>query len=117
MRLPWWGVLCGIVGGLVVMFLFDHFGKVALARPTLYSAAVVVAAVMMQWQLRRQIWFWVTMTAIAGLHIPLILFVPWTTNWVPAFVIVPFAAADLYAILTVLSRVGKYVARSESSQR
>jgi hypothetical protein len=35
LRLPGWGVLCCIVGGLPVPWLFDHFGKLNLALPTL----------------------------------------------------------------------------------
>jgi hypothetical protein len=27
LRLPWWGVLCAIIGGLPIVWLFDHFGK------------------------------------------------------------------------------------------
>ena len=49
------------------------------------------------------------MTVIAALHVPLILFVPWTTRWVPAFVAVPLGLADLYAMLAILSVVGKFM--------
>jgi hypothetical protein len=45
MRLPWWGVLGIIVGGLPVLILFDHFGKYNLARPTLTSAIMVTIAI------------------------------------------------------------------------
>lgn len=83
MRLPWWGVLCVIAAALPILLLFDHFGKLALARPTLYSAAVIGIAIAMRWNLRRHLWFWSTMAAIAALHIPLILYVPWTTKSVP----------------------------------
>jgi hypothetical protein len=47
------------------------------------------------------------MTVIAALHVPLILFVPWTTKWIPAIVIIPIGPADLYAMLAILSVVGK----------
>lgn len=108
-RLPWWGVLCVIFGALPLLFLFDHFGKLALARPTLTSVAMVTIAIALRWQLRRHVWFWITMAVIAALHVPLILFVPWTTKWVPAFVIIPIGMADLYAMLWILSVVGKFM--------
>lgn len=47
------------------------------------------------------------MTVIAALHVPLILFVPWTTKWIPAIVIIAIGPADLYAMLAILSVVGK----------
>jgi hypothetical protein len=52
MRLPWWGVLCIIAGGLPLMFLFDYFGKLALALPTLDSVAMVTIAIAIKWKLR-----------------------------------------------------------------
>jgi hypothetical protein len=113
-----------VVGGLSVIFgtlllaaLFDHFGSFDLARPSLISVAIVSVAIALRWKLRRHVWFWITMTFLAALHLPLILFVPWTTRWIPAVVIAPFGMADLYAMLWVLSVVGKFVGRPKSSER
>lgn len=109
MRLPWWGVLCVIVGALVLGLLFVYFGRFDLARPTLFSVAMVAIAIAMRWKLRRHPWFWGTITILAALHVPLILFVPWTTKWVPALLIIPFGLADLSVMLWVLSVVGKFM--------
>ena len=117
MRLPWWGVLCVILGGLPPMLLLVYFGKRELALPTLDSAAVVTIAIAMRWQLRRHVWFWITMTVIAALHVPLILFVPWTTKWVPAIVITPIGIADLYVMLAIVSLVGKFMEGPKTSER
>lgn len=57
------------------------------------------------------------MVLLAALHLPLILFVPWTTEWIPATVITPFAMADLYAMLWLLSVVGEFVERPKNSAR
>jgi hypothetical protein len=99
------------------MFLFDRFGKLALARPTLDSVAMVTIAIAMRWKLRGHVWFWITMTTLAALHVPLILFVPWTTKWVPAIVIIPIGLADLYVMLTIVSVVRKFVERPITSER
>ncbi len=117
MRLPWWGMVGIILGGLPVLILFDHFGKYNLARPTLTSIIMVTIAVAMRWKLKRHMWFWITMIVFAALHVPLILFVPWTTRWVPAFAIIPIGMADLYIMLLVLSVVGKFMGGSEASER
>ena len=116
MRLPWWGVLGVILGALALLILFDHFGKLTLARPTMTSAAMVIIAIAMRWKLKRHMWFWITMTCLAALHVPLILFVPWTTRWIPAFVIIPIGMADLYLMLWVLSVVGKFMGGPEASK-
>ena len=116
-RLPWWGVLCIILGGLPLMYLFDHFGEEALARPTLYSAGMVAIAIAMRWKLRRHVWFWITLTILAALHVPLILVVPWTTKWVPAIVIIPIGIVDLYVMLAILALVGELVEGPKAAER
>jgi len=109
MRLPWWGVLCGIIASTLSAWLFDHLGKLDLALPTLISIGTLGFAIALKWKLRRRVWFWITITVIAAFHVPLILFVPWTTKWVPALVLVPFCIADLCAMLAILSIVGRLV--------
>lgn len=106
MRLPWWGVLCVIFGTIILGLFFVYFRRFDLARPSLISVAMVVLALAMRWKLRQHLWFWVTMGVLTALHIPLILFIPWTTKWVPAFLIAPVGIADLYAMLWVVSVVG-----------
>lgn len=81
-RLPWWAVLCLIIGGVPICWLFDHFGTLDTALPTLMSIAVLALAIAVKWKLRRRAWFWITMAILAALHVLLILFVPWTSKWV-----------------------------------
>jgi hypothetical protein len=113
MHLPWWGELCVIVGTLPLLFLFDYFGRFDLARPSLASAAMVAIAVALRWKLRRHVWFWITIGLLAALHLPLILFVHWTTKWIPAVVIAPLGLADLYVMLWVLSVIEKSKEKSK----
>ncbi len=117
MRLPWWGVLCVMAGAFPICLLFVYFGRFDLARPTLTSTAMVTIAIAMRWRLRRHVWFWITMTTMAALHAPLILFVPWTTKWVPAFVIIPIGIADLYLMLAIVSVVGKLVRKPNAPKQ
>ena len=84
MRLPWWGVLLGIIGSTLSAWLFEHFGRLDIALPTLISIGTLGFAVAIKWKLKRRVWFWITIIIIVALHVPLILFVPWTIKWVPA---------------------------------
>ena len=117
MRLPWWGVLSVIIGSVLIAWLFDHLGRFDLARPALFSTALFGVAIAIKWKLRRHAWFWITMAAIVALHVLLILFVPWTTKWVPAVVIIPIGIADLCAMLAVLSVVGKFWEKLKPSEK
>jgi hypothetical protein len=106
MRLPWWAVLCLLVFGMPLPWLFDHFGKLNLMLPIWNSVAVLGLMFVLKWRLRRHAWFWITMTVIVALHVPLILFVPWGTRWVPALAIAAIDSLDFCLILWILSFVG-----------
>jgi hypothetical protein len=107
LRLPWWGVLCIIVGSVPTYWLFDHFGRLSLALPTLNCIAVLGFMIVLKWKLRRHAWFWIAMAVIAALHALLIWYVPWTTKWVPALAIAAIDSVDFCVILWVLAAVGR----------
>lgn len=108
-RLPWWAILCAIIGGLLIVSLFDHFGKASLFLPAFNSIAVLGFAIAVKWTLRRQSWFWVTITFLAALQVLLVLFVPWTTKWVPAIAIAAIDSAVLIAMLAIIDVVGRFM--------
>ena len=108
MSLPLWAYPWVLGGAALLYFLFDHFGNAAIARPTLYSVAIIIITIAMRWKLKGRVWFWVTMAFLAALHVPLIVFIPWTDKWVPALVVIPIGIADSYAMLWVISVVAKY---------
>ena len=80
------------------------------------SVAMVSLAITMKWKLRTHGWFWITIVILAVLHIPLILFVPWTTKWIPAILIAPIGIVDLYAMLWAISVVGQFVGKQEDTE-
>ena len=114
LTLSWKSGLAIFFGTILIGLLFFHFGKLALARPTIFSIITIVIAIALKWELRRHVWFWITMTVIVALHVALILSVPWSTKWVPAIVIIPTGIADLYAMLAILSVVGKIRGKAEN---
>jgi hypothetical protein len=115
-RLPWWGVLGLIIGSLPMYWLFDNSGKLNLALPTLNCLGMLGFAIGVKWKLRRHAWFWGTITILAALHVPLILFVPWTTKWVPAIAIALIDSVDLIVMLAILSVVAKFMEGPKTSE-
>ena len=67
-------------------------------------------------KLWRHAWFWGTMAVIAALHVPLILFVPWGTKWVPALAIAVIDSADFCLILWILAVVGKLMGAQKAAE-
>lgn len=111
-RLSWKGNLAVIGGTILIGLVFLYFGKLELARPTLVSIVIVGFAVAIKWNLKRHAWFWATIVTITALHIPLILCVPWTTGWIPAFVIMPIGIGDLAVILALIGLLEKQFERT-----
>jgi len=108
-RLPWWAVLCVMIGVMPIFLLFDHFDKSQLTLPTLSSVLVLILVLVLKWKLRGRVWFWITLAVIAGLHVLLLLFVPWTTKWVPAPEVAGLATIDLIVALAIVDVVGRLV--------
>jgi hypothetical protein len=107
-RLPWWGVLCWMAAcGLIdwMLIVIGRFDDLAL--PTTNCIAVLGFLIVLKRRLKRYAWFWTIIFIIAALHVPLILLIPWTTEWVPALAIAVIDSADLIMILAILSVAGK----------
>jgi len=85
--LPWWVVLCWMAVCALIVWPLVEFGRFDLATPILNCIGVLGFAIVFKRELRRYARFWITMTIIAALHLPLIWFVPWTSGWVPALAI------------------------------
>jgi hypothetical protein len=96
--------------------LFHYIGKPASGFPAALSVLVIAIAIRVRWELSRLPWFWIAVFAIAVIHVPIIWFVPWSTRWIPAFIITPFCIVDLLAILgifTLVERLNGSVSASE----
>src|SRR5271155_655164 len=102
-RIPWWGMLCWMAACGLIELLLLRLGRFDLGLPALNSIAVVGFTIALKWNLRRHAWFWITMTVIAALHVPLILFISWGTRWVPALAIAAIDSLDFCLILWILS--------------
>lgn len=116
LRLSWQAKLIIFLVGAPLTFLFAIYGRLALALPLMITTGVLGLVILFKRRLWHRRWFWVAMVLIAGLHVPLILFVPWTTRWVPALAISVVASADFCLILSVLVIVGKLVGEPRMSE-
>jgi hypothetical protein len=91
-----------------LFFLFDSFGKPGNGRAAWFCAMAILIAMKVRWELRKHIWFWLTMLCIVVAHVPLVLFLPWTSRWIPAVGILPIVVADIAAIFGCLYLVEKW---------
>jgi hypothetical protein len=116
-RMPGWVVVCVIIVSFLCAQLFERFGKLNLVLPSLNCIGVLGFMIALKRTLWRYAWFWWTMAAIAALHVPLFLFVPWGTKWVPALAIAVIDSADFCLILCILAVVGKFMKEPKGAGR
>ena len=115
-RIPWWGMLCWMATCGLIELLLLRLGRFDLGLPALNSIAVVGFAIALKRKLGQHVWFWGIMAVIAALHVPLVLFVPWGTMWVPALAIAAIDSVDLIAILAILAVVGRFMEGPKASE-
>jgi hypothetical protein len=116
LHLSWRTRLFIFMIGAPTTFLFALYGRLDLALPLMIITGVLGLVILFKWKLRRHAWFWITMVVIAALHVPLILFVPWTTSWVPALAITVIASADFCMILWILAVVGNLMGKPKTTE-
>jgi hypothetical protein len=100
-------VVAAVLLPFPLYFLFDHFGRPGNGRAAWFCATVIFLAVKFRWELHKKKWFWPTVVAIVLAHLPLILYVPWTSNWVPSFLIFPLCLVDFVVTLILIHQVEK----------
>ena len=118
LRLSWRTQLLMVVIGTPTLFLYLVYGgRLERVWPFMLTFGVLGIVIRFKWKLRRQTWFWVTMAVIAVVHVLWVLFVPWTTKWIPVFVYIGIATADFVLILWILLVVERLVGGgSEASE-
>lgn len=95
--------------GLVILafvaplfLLFIYLGQPDIGRTASYCLGMILLAVRIRWDLRKEVWFWGVMTLMLVLHVPLVLLVRWPHRWIPAIAILPIAVLDCLIILGVV---------------
>ena len=118
LRLSWRTQLLMIVIGTPTVFLYLVYGgRLERVWPFMITIGMIGIVIRFKWKLRRQTWFWVTMAVIAVLHVSWVLFVPWTTKWIPVFVYIGIATADFVLILWILLVVEKFTGGPKAAEK
>jgi hypothetical protein len=87
-------------------------GEPGRARAAGVGGMLVILIVRMRWDLRKHVWFWATITFLVLLHVPLILFTPWTNVNLPGPTVAPFAFLDFGIMYGCIKLVEKAAKRS-----
>lgn len=63
---------------LPVMLPFLHLNQSGRGWNAWLVTMILVGIVRLRWELGGYLWFWLTIVCLVGVHIPLILWAPWT---------------------------------------
>jgi hypothetical protein len=63
------------------------------------------------WNLRKHLWFWVTVAIIITLHLLAVLFVPWPSTSYPGLTLLPFIVLDYAIVYGCIKLLEKIVSR------
>jgi hypothetical protein len=105
----------GGILAIILLPLLDRLGRIELFFPILGTVAVIAGVVTLSWELRRRPWYWITMILVVGLHVPVILYVPWRAGWIPAPVTIAVCMVDLVIVVRVLKLIGRLADGTKAS--
>jgi hypothetical protein len=98
------------ISGLPLTLILRYIGRSDLTFQAVCCAGVLAVVIKVSGKLRTQWWFWATLIPIAGGHVLFVLRVRWP-EWVPAPILLVFAAVDSLMIFYILSLVGKLMGK------
>ena len=113
--LPW--AIAAVLLTSPLLFVFMYFGRAGNGRAAWFCAVAIFLAVRFRWELSGKSWFWPSITVVSFVHLPLILFFPWSAAWVPSFLIFPLVFADVFLVLFLIHRVELFMARAKKRIR
>ena len=104
---PLWALIA-VICASPLFFLFASQGNPGRGRAAMLSAAVIIIAIRSRWDLSHRLWFWITISIVVGLHVPLVLLTEWPQKgyagyalWLPA--VLDFAV--VYGLIKVAERI------------
>lgn len=106
-----WVVLAML--GLSPLFIaFACFGDPATGRVAWLAGGMIVLAARMRYRSALRPWFWITLDIIVLLHVPLILFVPWSNRNIPGISLMPLCVLDFAFVYYAIKFVGAMIERT-----
>jgi hypothetical protein len=94
-------------------FIFAYLGDPGKGRAAAICSIAIITALWYYWDLRRHVWFWFTAAIVIMLHVPVVLYVPWTDTKYPGVVLLPFGLLDYGIVYGCIKLAEKVMKRSD----
>jgi|SRR5580700_3239225 hypothetical protein len=109
----WYLVIAAVAFPLVP--LFDHLGRPELERPAYFELMLILLAIKVCRDLRGRLWFWITITAIAALHVPLLMLTAHRLVGAPLAEIFVFGILDITVIFSIVRVIERVIGGKDPS--
>jgi hypothetical protein len=103
---------------LPIWGLYAYFGDPGRGQAAWVSSIAICFAVRYFWDLKNCLWFWVTITIIVLVHVPLIVLIPWPFKQLTYIAALPFGFADFgiaYGIIQLAENVVEKNSKEKSN--
>jgi hypothetical protein len=108
-----WYVVIAILAFPMVP-LFDHLGRPEFERPAYFVLMVMMVTVKVCRDLRGRPWFWITIIAIAALHVPLVMLTAQRLYRTPFPVMLFICIVDFALILAVIGLIERLIGNKDA---
>ena len=90
-----------------VFIVFAVLGKPDEGIGVWICTGIVIGSGIIWWDLKRSVWFWMTILFASFLQVPFILFVPWDNRYMSFVSLLPFGFVDyaiVYGCMTLIEK-------------
>jgi branched-subunit amino acid ABC-type transport system permease component len=109
-----WGLAIAVIASPLVL-LFNHVGIPEFARPAYFVLIVILVAVKVCWELHSRPWFWITIIAIAAVHVPLLMLTAQRLFRTPFSAMLFFGIVDFALILAIIGLIERLIGSKDAS--
>ncbi len=92
-----------------MVLLFDHLGKPEFERPAYFELMLLLLVVKVCRDVRGRLWFWITIIAIAVLHVPLLMLTAQRLIGAPLAEMFVFGVVDVAVIFAVIRLIERLI--------
>jgi hypothetical protein len=108
-----WYVVIAILAFPMVP-LFDHLGRPEFERPAYFVLMVMMVTVKVCRDLRGRPWFWITISAIAALHVPLVMLTAQRLDRTPFPTMLFFSMVDFALFIAIIGLIERLIGNEDA---
>lgn len=100
---------------LPLLFLFWFLGKFETGIVAAICSTVVLWIVRIRWDLRKHVWFWVTISFAMLLQVPVVLLIPWNDRTLNRATLFPGMVLDYCLVYGAIKLVEKLMTKRDGA--